>query len=299
MTAILQNKIKGEYILTVRRADGSIKRELQFENIITNNGLDLLMGGTTFNTYCSIGSGTSTPTVSQTALDNRLASSSTQQTSSTTAQGSAPYYTTRSITYRFAAVPAGGYTVNEIGVGAGSTGTNLFSRALILDGSGNPITLTLLESEILDATYIVRNYPALTGGDYTQSAVNISGTNYTFTWRALLVTNASYWNLAPINSPNMFTYTGALGTVTASAPGGTNLGSATGTLSAYVTGSYERQGNITFGLNASNGTIASLYVTNSSGQAGPYAYQASLSPSLTKTSSQQLILAYKISFARA
>lgn len=299
MTVSLQNKVSGEYILTVRRPDGSIKRELQFENIITNNGLDLLFTNISLTVYCSIGSGTSTPSVVQTALDNRLATTSTIQTSSSTAQASPPYYTTDSKTYRFAAAPVGGYTVNEIGVGAGSTGTNLFSRALILDGSGNPITLTLLEGEILDATYQVRNYPALTSGDYTQSAVNISGTNYTFTWRAIGVTNANYWYITAATGGAMEVYTGGLAAVTATNPTGTSLASVAGTASAYSTGTYERQYSVTFNLNSFNNTVGALRVSRSTSQVGPYQYQASVSPGLSKSSTQQLALSYKISFARA
>lgn len=64
--------IAGEVRCVITRADGSVKADTGFQkNLILNQGLEFFGGGkgTFINTYCAIGSGNSTPTITQTQLD--------------------------------------------------------------------------------------------------------------------------------------------------------------------------------------------------------------------------------------
>lgn len=295
------SKLKGMYRISVYRKDGSIRYEGDwFENIITNNGLNYLLstGGSGWGTSIFVGSGTSTPTVSQTSLDNLLMTNNTNNSQTISVQGSAPYYSTYTLVKRFPAVPSGGYNISEVGVGASST--NLFSRALIQDSVGNPITLSLLQDEILEVTYQLRNYPSLTAGDYAQSGVDISGTSYTFTWRACGVTTAVYWDPSYGYSTSYAQlFTGAVGSVTAANPSGTGSLQVTGSAATYTNGTYYRQFTGTFGLTVANQTSASILINMGSSSAASAKYQAAISPSITKTGSQILALTWQQSVGRA
>lgn len=301
---MLTTKVKGEYKILVYKSDGSLKQETEwFDNIVLNNGLDLLAGanGSSIFTYCVVGSGTTTPAVTQTALTNLLLSTTTKQSGSNTWYTS-PYYYETIITYRFAAVGAGlSYNLNEVGVGRSTT--SLFSRALITDGSGTQITVSITEGEILDVIYKFRNYPPLTGADYSQS-VTISGTSYTFTWRPSYVGSATGWNIwNDTNPPGKFylsAYSGSVGAIT-SEPSGTQTQVSNTSPEQYVVGTYTNSATMTFGLTEANyggGITAFKLNRGGNGTTQQWGYQCSVSPAISKTSSQSLKIVAQMSWER-
>ena len=75
-----------------------------------------------------------------------------------------------------------------------------FSRALIVDGAGNPVSITVLADEYLDVTYAMRLYPYM-GADSVKS-VTLSGSSYTFTTRAVDV--AGSWRFSLPGYPTTF-----------------------------------------------------------------------------------------------
>lgn len=184
-------------------------------NLITNNGLDWYGAyrtgsgwsaslGTTSNryyqaNYCHVGTGTATPSVSDTALASFTAGAAWNAglgLGSYWAQGSPPYYGSHRHWYRFNAGFAGGaVNLNEVGVGFTITTGNLTARALTVNGSGVPTTVTVLADEYLDVYYTRRNYPGLIAdeslGTYSEQSgtVDIDGTTYNYTMRPIAVTN--------------------------------------------------------------------------------------------------------------
>lgn len=170
----------GRYRFTATRPDGS-ERVLTdwFDNLLLNSGLDLI--GTTnpgMTSFCRVGTGTSTPAVTQTELDNILKSTGNiiTQTAGSDVPGGFAWYRQ---TFRFEA-DTESYNVREVGIGS----SQYFSRSLIKDGSGNPTTITILPGEMLNVTYELRLYWP-TGESVTN--VNIEGVDYTVTTRAALV----------------------------------------------------------------------------------------------------------------
>lgn len=147
-----------------RQPDGTIayKREFTFPNLITNQGLNRMGDNSHYNSYCQVGTGTTPPAFTDTALVAAAgASASSSQTGGGNAQGvviGPPRYAYDRRVYRFAeGVGTGNLT--EVGVSwATGTGSTLYNRALILDGGGNPIALTKLDDEVLDVTYELRTY---------------------------------------------------------------------------------------------------------------------------------------------
>lgn len=167
--------------------DGTVayNREYSFPNIITNQGLDRMGNNAHYATYCQVGTGTTPPAATDTALVAPVgAGGSVTSTGGGNAQGiviGPPRYAYDRRVHRLAAGVGTG-NLAELGIGwAAGTGATLYNRALILDGSGNPITITKLADEILDVTYELRTY--IPTSDITGTIV-ISGNSYDYIIRA-------------------------------------------------------------------------------------------------------------------
>ena len=263
-----------------------------FDNIITNAGLDRVGQAGDWMSACQVGTGNATPQATDTGLQVFRAGSTTINASVGGAQGSAPFFGWRRTTYRFAAGVATG-NLSEVGVGWASTGSTLFSRALILDAGLLPTTITVLADETLDVTYEVRNHPPAvdTTGNLTITGVG----TMTFTTRAASVTTASEWDLASGrrggigSSPSSHNaLTGNIGAVTG-APSGTPGMATTAVNLAYSNGSFQRLSTLTFGLNEGNiGGIRSLVVRYGD-NSGFGRFQTEFGTLINKTAAQTLV----------
>lgn len=182
-TPIFSNKIGGEYQLVVTRPDGTMRSTGWFNNIITNTGFDRMMASQNTMTigYASVGSGTSTPIGTQTALDNKIGATSAVWSALAGASAGSPTY---AASHTFTCVFTQGSVIGnitEVGVGWLSSGVgSLFSRALILDGVGAPTTLSLTAVDQLTVYYRVTVTPTVTD---TTGTVTISGTPVNYTIR--------------------------------------------------------------------------------------------------------------------
>lgn len=198
-------RVAGEYTLTKRKADtGMIVQEVgPFSNLITNAGLERAGTGQSRNGVM-VGTGSTPPSVSDTQLQSFLAyTSSTAPAGSwngAVAYGGSPDYWVQGVgTWRFAAGGATG-NISEVGIGwLEGSGTDadrhrLFSRALIVDALGSPITITVLPDEVLDVTYALRHYPAIAND--VEQEVTISGVPYEFVTRNLALEDSSYHQVA-------------------------------------------------------------------------------------------------------
>lgn len=299
MLQSIQIPLAGFYSLKAIRPDGS-ERVLAdwFENLILDAGLNR-MGTGTFLDYAQVGTGSTAPAITDTALVARVGSSNTINTSSTGAASSSPYYGYNRKTFRFAAGTATG-NLSEVGVGWASTGS-LFSRALIKDAFGDPTTITVLADEVLDVTYELRSYAPLT--DSAPAVVNISGTNYTFVIRSAYATSVEAW--APENQAvghasdsvgnfGQVVYNGSIGSITSS-PSGSSSNRTTVSNSAYANNSYQRDMTAVWDLNQGNvaGGITALHFYTTLG-----AFQMSVSPGIPKDLSKVLTMNFRVSWTR-
>ena len=191
---------------------------LAHDNIITNNSLDWIgayytgsgwsasLSGTTnrsqHTTYTHVGTGTATPSASDTALASFTAGKVFDSAGAGLgwgtfwAQGSPPYYGSIRHRTRFDPGFAGGaVNLNEVGTSFQVTTGQLTSRALTVNGSGVPTTVTVLADEYLDVYYTRRNYPGHMADEATGTpadttgTVDIDGVTYNYTLRPLAVTN--------------------------------------------------------------------------------------------------------------
>lgn len=180
------------------KANGHVSKETAwFNNLVLDAGLDAMGGGGTADiTHVWVGTGNSTPTPTQTGLDNTLAGTST--TSAGDQRGvqtsNLPYYYWMRRTFRFDLGVAAG-NLSEVGLGNDSSA--LFNRALIKDNSGNPITVTVLSDEFLDVVVELRVYPKTNFSGQFQ-LLNKYGelvSEHTYTGNAVLFQTAIEWGL--------------------------------------------------------------------------------------------------------
>lgn len=290
-----------------------------FPNLITDQGLDRLGNNSGWAQWCQVGSGNTPPTNSDTSMEVFVAATQTMQAVSTSAQTTPPYYASAFKTYRFSTGTAAG-NLSEVGIAWTNSSGSLFSRALIVDGSGTPITITVLSDEVLDVTYELRVYPpALSDGtpiDVT-GTINISGIDYDYTLRAAKVTTGfessgsnSGWGfyLGTFYSSGQAsgirgngaqkTYTGALGAITttpASAiiPDGV---ASTATNVTYSSSSLQRAATLVWDLNNGNdvaGIRCILYAFQWC------VYQIEFDPAIPKDNTKRLTIVFRHSWARA
>ncbi len=277
----------------------------EFDNLITNIGLDRVGSGGLNFTTCQVGTGTAVPLVTNTGLQTFLANSSlVSDTTSALSPGGPPYWGGSSRTYRFNAGVATG-NLTEVGVGWSTGLSTLFSRALIVDGSGNPTTITVLADEFLDVTYTLR----FRGPDTDQTGnVTITGVGtLTFTQRIARATSVTDWSHGFTGTAGLGTgtgdhvfYSGTLGPVTGN-PSGSNASSSSGAVvnGTYTAGTYTRNSTLTLGLNNGNvaGGIRSSLLTCLTARGGG-AFQTEFSSIIPKDATKILVLNTAYSWAR-
>lgn len=276
-----------------------------FPNLITDSGMDYLGGGSSgANNYlsqCRVGSGNTPPVNSDTTLEVPVAVTATIISNTETVQATAPYFGVNTRTYQFSAGAAAG-NLSEIGIGPPVIDTNLFSRALIVDGGGNPITITILPDEILQATYQLRQYPSLVD---VPGSVTLDGNLYNLVIRAAFVNNFANAGLQLVSlqagrdsftgglNSNVYA-TQTLGAIEAG-PAGTAFGTTTSTNAAYVAGTFQRDSTYSYSISQGNppGGVGAMTVAHTRG-----AYQISFTPVVPKTSSETFSMTYRWSWVR-
>lgn len=111
---------------------------------------------------CVVGTGSSTPAATQSALDNQIASTTSTYAAndSTAVEADAISGDTYSNFTKFFSFPLGSVVGNitELGVRAVYTATPLITRALVRDPSGNPIAVTVTAEDQLYVAYRIRQY---------------------------------------------------------------------------------------------------------------------------------------------
>ena len=297
----------GEFRLQVRRSDGSLKLDTGFfPNLITNAGLNIPGTGIEYNAI-SVGVSNTAPQFTDTTLSGRVATTSSSQGNTageTGTPGDPDWYRWITFTRRFNQGAAAG-NLAEIGVTLGASPWTTYSRALILDGAGNPTTITVLESEFLDATYRHRWYAGEVLDD-VNTTINISDVEYDVVLRRSQVTGgAQSWRPAwgwRAGGINYSAYSGDIGSIDG-APSGTIGNPTTITDDAYSNGSYGRSFSAFFPLNNANfgGGIKSFHVragTGSGGGSAAAAYQFSVTPTIPKNANNILTMNARQTWAR-
>lgn len=287
--------VSGHFRLVVSRPGLGVVRELEFENLVLDAGLNRL-GTDNAISWCAIGTGTATPVETQTTLQAQSAATNAQEAgSSTDAGGVTPYWTGFTFVFRF---PIGSLGGNYSEIGVGWTSTLMYARALILDVGGSPTTITVGAGEQLDVYYTRRVYPPLSDVVTTPT---ISGVSTTVTCRAELAGSSARWRAqsfpayAGVAGAGAEVYSGALGALTGS-PSGTAVAPSSAANQAYSNNSLTRGVNILLSTAQANfgaGGVQSAVIWWQM-----CAFQYGFNPGIAKTSALTLALEYSVTWAR-
>lgn len=297
-------EVSGHFNLRRIKEDGRVVQELAFDNLLTNIMLDVMAGTSWDLRRCHVGTGTTTPAVTDTAL--QTFGVSLQNADGTAGgdgnSGSPDYY---KYSRRSWTSSIGGATGNwtEIGISSTQTTGNLRSRALILDGGGNPTAFTVLSDEQLQADYELRVYPKLTDSLET---VDISGVAYNTITRALEANAyingnfvaAAMGTACPANV-NITVHTGNLVGIAAGAVSGWLGGSGALSPQTYTPGSHYRDGRYTMGAGSFTATHRTYCINYSNAQRLQVQYDKVVGGGgIVKAAGQQLIINQRFSWAR-
>ena len=287
MQVNMHSQIGARFKLIAHKGDGVPTKETEwFNNIVLDAGLARMSVGTWIN-CCCVGTGNTTPAVTQTALASFLASTTSINSTSTELQTTTtPYYRGVTLTWRFSEGVAAG-NISEVGMGWGNT--TLWNRALVLDTNGNPTTITVLSDEYLDVVAEIREYPTLsTTGSFTLvDKLGATLSTHTYTGSPYMATPSA--TFAQIASANLIIYSGIKNDSVTATPN-TSVGTVTTRSNSYPT-STSIQTVYTCALTIANGTHQSFSV-QMSGLLGSFYYKFQISPTITKTSAQ--IMTYTI-----
>lgn len=300
----MHQEVGALFKLVARKADGSVARETDwFHNLVLDTGLARMSVGTWID-RCCVGTGNSTPVATQVQLDSFVASTTTQQATSTAVQvTTAPYYYSATVTWRFAQGVAVG-NISEVGLGWGDS--NLWNRALIKDTNSNPTTITVLSDEYLDVVSEVRVYPAqsLSGSfsllDKTGALIS------THTYKASPFINNPQASFNKVTSSVFNVYSGAKNDSVTSSPSSVVKADLSTNSTTYPTSTSIRVVG-TLALTEANGTHQSFLfpvcgivsamggIPNTMYYPG---YKVQISPTITKTSSQVMTYTFDLSWGR-
>ena len=306
--------IAGEFRCVITRADGSVKADTGFQkNLILNQGLDFFGGGkgSSINAICAIGSGNSTPTITQTKLDAFITTTSASGSTDTTTdysyedRGDNLYRIWEQKKYRFTGLD--NVNISEVGlVSTGTSSTNYYltTRALIKDSLGAPTSISVKTGETLDIYYKIHKVIDISDKSFVINVLDGDGgaVPYNVVIRPNSVGN-SYWRgnvSAAINSSgNTWLSPNEWGTVFNSPSGGTSTASYT--LESYEANSYKRKAFIDASLTSANFEIRTAWRSAQNESLFPFQIRfgrVSDDAPLTKTDKETLTIPLEFSWGR-
>lgn len=289
--------LSGRYTIEKRNAAGEVVQTLEFDNLITDAGLER-WGTAGVIDRCYLGSGSAAPLVTDTTLAAPLGSTTTTTTPPTDVSNNTTRTRTVYKTWRFGPGVCTG-SVREVGVGWVG---GLWSRALVVDGNGNSQTIEKLADETLDVTYAVQvQHPAT---DAT-GVVDIGGVAYSWTARpqqlsesfSLFSEGWGQWQYKGYAN----SYSGGLTAVGSGAPS-VSLGSSSYTRDAalpYAPGSKQRGLKLVFELNSGNGLIRTIAYAHQTSHPYGVWIQVEFTPPIPKLATQELTISTVLSWGRA
>lgn len=305
--------LAGEFRCVVKNADGTIKIDTAYQkNLILNQGLDFFGGtnGEDMLARCVIGSGNSSPIISQNKLDAYLSIAIGAVFASNynyTPDTSGLYKTSR--TYKYVFTGLNNVNVSELGLssqGNSASDYHLCTRALIKDTLGNPISITILSGEVLEVYYKLWQVFSITSVTHTVSMLNGKGgsTPYTVSCSLLGVGAAADWYdtagsaLSSKGSTPNGLYNGEPGDIQSFNPLGARLWEGAASFVGYTNSSYKKILNIILGTGAGNGSIRTVTTQSTMGKWQLRYGSVSNDSPIVKTNKETLKIPIEFSWGR-
>lgn len=288
--------VRGRYRLHVMKDGRTLRETPWFDNLLTNLGMNQMGNSSGWCRYGQVGSSSTTPVFTDTQLGSRIAGSDSGAFSFERFRiESGLRYAVHTKVFTFLNGAAAG-NIAEVGVSNNLLGTQLSSRALVLDSGGTPTTITVLADEDLVVVWefwvkqpAVDFSSAASGKTINIRAAMVDATSGDGAWNGaggspFFFLSASYSNRA---------YTGSIGALT-SRPSGTSYLATSVVNNSYVADSYTRTGRLTWDTTTANAAIKSFAWIH-----GISSWQCELDSALpVKTNTQTLRLDVSVTWSR-
>lgn len=287
-------RVSGRFGLEKRNAYGRVTGSMQFSNLVTHKGLDDLGTLANASVVVAVGVGTSTPAITDTALQAQVTkgSSGLAWLSNTPASGpTVAGYETGSYTFPLGAINANLTEVGLVTVGGAVTSGIAGARALVVDGAGNPVAFPVTSDEQLTVTYTRGSYtlPAPLAVTQVISGVTYDATVYPLTMRpASGVSTSTIFTMNAMNAD----------TVDSTPVWGSGTPGTSGAFSSatYGVGNFYRDYSATWGAGVATGTLYRVFLV---GNAGACNFCVKYTQPLVKGSGMLLTLPFRISWGAA
>lgn len=295
--------VKGFYRLTRYSRSGEVRQKTPwFDNLITDNGLDLLYRGN-FLTNCYVSADSTPPVNADTTLSGVIASQNSVDRTFGVQIATAPYYVKQNASFFFNEGAAAG---NIAKLAVGNDVGDLLSISLIKDELGNPVVITVEPDEFLRIEYEFRIYVP---GEAT-GTVTVNGD--THTWRSMPNWVSRQWRLSGNGAPFdlvsgtsvpknlMQAYEFGIGSSIDAPPSGSSTGSDALIALPYTAGDHETVLVGTFEPPTANFTseaIKSIVIVNIN--LNPPSYKIEFTPGIPKTNLDRVKFTVRFSWSRA
>lgn len=324
--------IAGYFIVDLIDAkSGEIKEHYEFSNLITDIGLDEIAQGSaivSLFTHLGVGTDSTVPTVSDTALGSEVTRTSDQggfsslETDGGPITGSdgpldTPYWFKRFVRHFFESEANGNLT--ELGWFNQSSGGTMTVRSLFKDSGGSPIVITKTSADQLRVLYEVRIYPSVginppdgnPNSKINSGTVILGPTTHSWTGSAMNIHSSAWgWDSGNGMLANVLKTTDFLASA---GPSGSSIlhptasntdfpglvAANTNSLDAYSVGSFQRDMLATWQSNTANfgsGGIKIFTVRASPGTTQHF--QLEISESVSKTSAERLRMKFRVQLDR-
>ncbi len=307
--------IAGEFRAVVTRADGSVKTDTGFvRNLVLNQGLEFFGGskGGYFNSKCLIGSGNSSPAITQISLDTAIAIQSTAPSPENANEyafndsGDGLYRIWEQRAYRFTGLSD--VNISEVGLASEGTLTDYYltTRALIKDALGNPTTISIKAGETLEIVYRIHKVIDINDKSFVVDVKDGAGGSvpYNVVVRPARIGTTTHNVAAAISTVagGRFAYSTADLGAKEGYPTGGSVEEGVFSLATYTPLTNKRTGLLSFGLTVANVAIRTVF-TSSPSYFSFFPFQmrfgrVSDDAPLTKTNKDTLSIPFEISWGR-
>ncbi len=300
-------QLGGKFIVDLIEAKtGVIKQHLEFPNLITDRGLDLIGEGTSLDTLyntLSVGTDNTAPTVSDTTLGASVTSSANNGgDADVDSTSSSPEFAFRRRT-RIFLEDAANANLTELGWVVGGQTAN---RALFKDLNDNPIAIEKTTADILRVVYEYRIFAPLNDVTGTIGAGGLATASIDYTIRAQNVNQANGWpnlltNMGDYSTPEARVHeTQIIGSRTGDNNPSPRASESTSSFLAYSAGTFFRDMSYEWSPSDGNfGSNISLITWNPWSTPGDLlTWQMHLSQSIEKTENNKLDIIFRQSWTR-
>lgn len=135
-------------IEVVDAATGKVKQTAQALNVICDGLWTRLFAPAAYFSYIFYGGGTGTPSSSDTSLFSHIGYAAVANMTYGMDYSTGVYYRKGSI--QLSAATAAGKTISEVGIGYGTSSSNLCTHAMLKDMNGNPISIEKTDTDVIN-----------------------------------------------------------------------------------------------------------------------------------------------------